>query len=447
MLTESEKRAAALAVTRFGVDRDRVQAISRTVQEAQAKGQPADLLTALVEHQLLTTDQAGELRLALAATQVDTRAAIPFANGGVKRSAPSPELRRLGDYYLLRRLGEGGMGSVYLAYREGEERQVAIKVLADALAANPAYVKRFYREARSAAQLNHPNLVRGLGAYQDPASRKHYLVMEYVDGPSALGLLNRLGRLPVADVVHIALEMARALEHAHSRNIIHRDIKPDNILLTQSGVAKLADLGLARRTDEVSNLTGSQSSFGTPLYMPYEQALNARKADGRSDIFALGATLYHLLTGEVPFTGSHAIELAEKKSKGDFISVRTRNPEVPEALERILHKMLAPSPRRRYQMASQLIVDLERTNLAADVPSFVDPEVALQDPVVRARLEAPTLPTQPDLKALASHSPRIVQRPNSPPAAGKYGAKAWWIGLGVGLVIGAAALIYYALAS
>jgi eukaryotic-like serine/threonine-protein kinase len=289
------------------------------------------------------------------------------------------------------------MGDVYCGYDEANARHVAVKLLPEHLAGCETFVERFYREARSAALLNHPNLVHGLAVGQDSATGRHYLVMEYVDGPSAHALLGRFGRLPVGDAVHIALDVARALEHAHSRNIIHRDIKPDNILLTASGVAKLSDLGLAKRTDEDSKLTGTQQGFGTPYYMAYEQALNARRADGRSDIYALGATLYHLVTGEVPFPGANHFEIGEKKCRGTFISASARNPDVPLALDRILARMLARRPEERYQTASELIVDLERSELAAPVPSFIDPALALQDPVVRARLTAPVQRTQADL--------------------------------------------------
>src|SRR5262249_44265887 len=146
---------------------------------------------------------------------------------------------------------------------------------------------------------------------RDEMTGLHYLVLEYVDGPSALDLLDKYQRLPVGDAVHIALDIARALEHAHSRNIVHRDIKPGNILITLSGLAKLADMGLAKRTDEASHLTLARQGFGTPYYMPYEQAMNAKYADGRSDIYALGATLYHLLVGEVPFPGSNSLEIVD----------------------------------------------------------------------------------------------------------------------------------------
>jgi serine/threonine-protein kinase len=189
--------------------------------------------------------------------------------------------------------------------------------------------------------------------------------MEYIDGASAQALLDHFGQLPVPEAVRIILDAGRGLEHAHSRNVIHRDIKPDNILLTRTGVVKLADLGLAKRVDEASHLTAARQGFGTPHYMPYEQAVNARNADGRSDIYALGATLYHLVTGEVPFRAPSQVEVVEKKKEGNYPPPSQLNPDVPPVLEKILRKMLAPDPRSRYQTVHDLIADLEQTNLAA----------------------------------------------------------------------------------
>jgi eukaryotic-like serine/threonine-protein kinase len=340
-------------------------------------------------------------------TEIDPGTPGPRPAAGV-----SPEPRTMGAYRILRRLGEGGMGSVYLGYREGEERQVAIKVLSDQLSSNQAYVDRFYREARSAALLNHPNIVRGLEVGQDRATSKHYLVLEYVDGPSVHQLLEEQGRLPVGDAVRIALDIARALEHAQSRNIVHRDIKPDNILLTRSGVAKLADLGLAKRTDETSHLTATRQGFGTPYYMPYEQAMNARRADGRSDIYALGGTLYHLLTGQVPFPGNNHLDVMDRKNHGVYPPASELNPEVPKVLDRILGYMLAKEPRDRYQTASELIVDLDRSGLASVVPTFADPELAMKDPWVLACLSAAAQPTLLDPsaspKAGTEEAPAVV---------------------------------------
>src|SRR5262245_26584326 len=311
------------------------------------------------------------------------------STAGPPARPPSPdgaasELRSLGDFRILRRLGEGGMGAVYLAYDGRHERQVALKVLNDNLASNQSYVDRFYREARSGTALNHPNIVRTYTAGQDRATKKYYLVLEYVDGPSALALLERNGRLAVGDAVHVALDVARALEHAHSRSIIHRDIKPDNILITRSGVAKLGDLGLAKRTDEASHLTSARQGFGTTAYMPYVQAISARHADGRSDVYALGATLYHLMTGQVSFPGDNHLEVVEKKNVGHFTPAGKLNEGVPLALDLILGRMLARQPRDRYQTASELIIDLERSRLAVPVPSFADAEMAKNDPWVQA---------------------------------------------------------------
>jgi serine/threonine-protein kinase len=326
------------------------------------------------------------------------------------RSAPesAQELRKLGEYRILRLLGEGGMGAVYLGYHEGLDRQVAIKVLNEEMVSNQLHIDRFYREAKSGALLNHPNIVRSLNIGQDQATGKHYLVLEYVDGPSARQLLDQYGPLPVGDVVHMALDIARALEHVHSRNVIHRDIKPDNILTTRSGVGKLADLGLAKRIDEASHLTATRQGFGTTHYMPYEQAISARKADGRADIYALGATLYHLLTGVVPFTGESHLEVVEKKSRGYFTPAGALNEAVPPELDQILAKMMARDARDRYQTASELIVDLERSRLSAQIPTFADPECARNDPWVQSCLTSAE-PTRLDLD-----TPALITPPKPP---------------------------------
>ena len=299
-------------------------------------------------------------------------------------SDPLHEVRALGNYSILRRLGEGGMGAVYLGYDGATRRTVAIKVLNEELVSNQNFVDRFSREARSGIQLNHPNIVRTYSAGQDSATGHYYLVLEYVDGPSAQTLLSRHGRLAVADAVYLTLHVARALEHAHSRNIVHRDIKPDNILVTRSGVAKLGDLGLAKRTDELSHLTAARQGFGTTAYMPYEQAISARRADARSDIYALGATLYHLITGRVPFPGDDHLDIIEKKKQGIFAPAGFFEPAVPAGMDRILAKMLAREPADRYQTASELIIDLEKSRLAAAVPSFADADLARQDPSFQA---------------------------------------------------------------
>ena len=396
MAQEALNRAAELAVSRYGANADRVRALVQAAQEASARGESVDVYALFEDEQLLTSSQARDLRFALDKTQIDGSSAS--SNGVAAADDSLSDLRMLGDYHILRRLGEGGMGAVFLGYQEKDNRQVAVKILASENAKHQATLDRFYREAKSGALLNHPNIVRNLGFGQDKATGLHYLVLEYIDGFSAQQLLERFGRLTVGDAVHIGLDVARALEHAHSRNVVHRDIKPGNILVTKSGLAKLADLGLAKRTDEASHLTHARQGFGTPYYMPYEQAMNAKRADARSDIYALGATLYHLIAGEVPFPGVNSLEVMDKKQAGAFLAARVHNPSVPEELDRILAKMLARDPQDRYQTASELIVDLDRSGLAAEVPSFIDPLDAYSDPLVRERLTAPAQATQLDVR-------------------------------------------------
>lgn len=415
MISEAARSVAEMAVARFGLDRARVQQACDAVLQAQAQGRFVDLVDLLLDRNILTAEQAREVRFSLDKTHIDLNSPKNRGANGVSKNGPvaaaSPPTI-LGEYRLLRRLGEGGMGAVYLAYQEAEDRQVAIKVLPDHLAANQASRDRFYREAKSGKLLNHPNIVRNIDEGQDRQTGKHYLVLEYVDGPSAQTLLDRFGKLKLPDAVHIALDIARALEHAHSRSVVHRDIKPANILITTTGIAKLSDMGLAKRTDETSHLTAARQGFGTPYYMPYEQAMNARSADARSDIFALGATLYHLITGEVPFSGVNHLEIVDKKNLGFYELASARNPEVPAVLDQIIEKMLAREPRDRYQSASELIVDLERTGLAPAVPSFVDADKALQDPVVRERISIAAQATCPDLNVPDNH----VDNKTSPPA-------------------------------
>ena len=409
-----EERAAKLAVARFGIDPERVKQAYRETTEARRNGVKLDLIETLLRAKLLTLPQSIQLRDALDKTQLDPASAVPAgrnqdgehapvgATSPSRTAAPTDQATTaIGEFRILRKLGEGGMGEVFLAYQESADREVAIKVLAPFLAAKPDLVERFRREAQHSIKFDHPNIVRGYAVGQETASGKHYLVMEYVDGPSAQALLDEFNRLSVGDAVHVALDIARALEYAHSRNVIHRDIKPENILCTRSGIVKLADLGLAKQLGQASNLTATRQGFGTPYYMPYEQAMSAKAADGRSDIYALGATIYHLVTGQVPFQAESQVEILELKDKGVYYPASSVRPGIPDALNQILDRMMARHPDDRYQTASDLIVDLERSKLAAPLLSFADQDAAKQDPLLRARVEVANKRTQIDL-----HAPR-----------------------------------------
>jgi eukaryotic-like serine/threonine-protein kinase len=323
------------------------------------------------------------------------------------------EPRTLGRFRILRRLGDGGMSSVYLAYDPQERRPVALKVLADHLSHDRDSTNRFLREAQFGQTLRFPHLIRTLGSDRDPASGRPFLVLEYVDGPSCQFLLDRTGPLAVRDAVRIALDAAMALEYLDGRRLVHRDIKPGNILLTTSGVAKLGDLGLAKRIDDTGDLTALHQGFGTSWYMPLEQVKNARFVDGRSDVFALGATLYHLLTGRVPFPGANHAEVVARKSEGAYTVASELNHSVPSDLDGILARMLAREPQDRFATASDLVVALERSQLADKLPSFVDLELALQDPEARARLTSNGQATSPDLRPTAAE-PATAPEKSSP---------------------------------
>jgi len=405
---EANRRFARLAVAWFGIDAIQVDAVLRAVESRQQEGVPVDFLDTLHDAHIINDEQRHSLRFDHAPTQMFVETAMVAADGtpkwllangvnGQATNGASDEPTMIGHYRILRRLGRGGMGAVYLAFDSRQNRPVAVKVLSAEQAPNQNILKRFQREGQHGALLIHPNIVRTFDMGQDAASGLLYIVLEFVDGPSAHEFLDRLGKMSVGDAVHITLDIARALEHAHKNQIIHRDIKPANILLTSSGLAKLTDLGLAKRRDDPANLTLTSQGIGTPYYMPYEQAMNAKMADERSDIYALGATLYHLLTGEVPFPGESSLEIVEKKGIGVYPPARSIHPDIPERLEEILAKMLARDPEDRYQTASEVIVDLERAQLASAIPSYISLDTALQDPVVVERLAAPIEKTQADM--------------------------------------------------
>lgn len=279
------------------------------------------------------------------------------------------EGRLFGDFKIIRKLGQGGMGEVFLAHQISLDRNVALKTLAKHIAQNPNFVERFYREARTMAKLDHPNIVRGYAVSE--AEGIHHVAMELIDGKSMQYWLDHQKRLSVGDALHVAIRVADALQHAHDIKLIHRDIKPDNILVTNRGVVKVSDLGLAKNTEDDMSMTQSGTGLGTPYYMPPEQARNAKHVDSRSDIYALGSTLYHFLTGAYPFKADSALELIMLKEKGSFPPVRKLNPEVPDRLSLVIEKSMQKDPKHRYQTCNELIRDLEAIGLANEVLSFI----------------------------------------------------------------------------
>ena len=268
------------------------------------------------------------------------------------------ETRTFGDYELLAKLGKGGMGSVFKARDKRTDKIVALKVLPKRQAKDPDYLERFVREAQTSLELDHPNLVKGIELGE--AEGYHYLAMEYIEGEDAYHLLLRSGRVSEAWVIDIAIQVAKALDHAQQHGLVHRDIKPDNIIITPSGVAKLTDLGLVRRVGtEPGRLTQIGMAVGTPHYVSPEQAKGTIEVDVRSDIYSLGATIYHLVTGEPPFKGRSAVEVMNKHLNEQLVSPHDINPDLTEELTHIIEKMMAKDPKDRYQTPAELIRDIE----------------------------------------------------------------------------------------
>ncbi|MGE3314547.1 MAG: serine/threonine protein kinase [Planctomycetaceae bacterium] len=279
------------------------------------------------------------------------------------------KVTQLGDFKLEKKLGQGGMGTVFLATQLSLDRKVALKTLSPEFAKKPDFVQRFLREARSMAKLHHPNVVQVYAA--DSVSGVHYAAIEFIDGQSMQKWMDQLKKLSVGDALFVTLVCAEALHHAHELNMIHRDIKPDNILVTARGVVKVADFGLAKALDEDVSMTQSGTGLGTPLYMAPEQARNAKHVDKRTDIYALGSTLYYFLTGKLPFTGETTLELIIAKEKGQYPSARKINADVPDRLDLMIGKMLAKDPKHRYADCAEVIRDLQGLGLANASLSFI----------------------------------------------------------------------------
>jgi serine/threonine-protein kinase len=260
-----------------------------------------------------------------------------------------------GRYRLEARIGAGGMSTVYRALDETLQRQVAIKLMNREVASDSDQLERFRREARAVAQFSHPHIVGVIDAGEDEG--RPYIVFEYVEGETLKERIRRLGRLPISEAVAYAIEIARALGAAHARHIVHRDVKPQNVLIDEEGSAKVTDFGIARTLDE-EGLTADGRVLGTTDYVSPEQALG-QPVTGQSDLYALGVVLYEMLTGEVPFKGDSQVAVAMKHVREMLPDVQTRRPEVSAALAAVVDTATAKHQEDRYANDAELIADLE----------------------------------------------------------------------------------------
>lgn len=306
------------------------------------KDSPATLEQLLLSNRFITPNQAKRVK--------------QTSKESTKEGKDAAE--QIPGYKILGKLGAGAMAIVYKGKQISLDRIVAVKILPRRFSENPDYVKRFYKEGKAAAKLNHNNIV---GAYDvGEAGGYHYFVMEYVEGKTLYEDLSKGKIFSEQEAVAIAMQVASALAHAHARGLIHRDVKPKNIMINSAGIVKLADLGLARDAADIE-LAKSEAgkAFGTPYYISPEQIRGEIDIDGRCDIYSLGATFYHMVTGRVPFEATTPPEVMRKHLKEPLIPPDHINTALSAGCSEVIEMMLAKNKADRYASSEELLTDLE----------------------------------------------------------------------------------------
>ncbi len=318
---------------------------------------PADELEAL-QAQLASSGRTADAH-ALAEELVRQQKLTPYqARALTQRLLPTLVF---GEYVIVDELGAGGVGRVFKAVHRRLEKLFALKILHERAVHSPAAVRRFHQEVKAAARLEHPNVVRTV--YAGEQEGVHYLVMEYVAGQDLHNLVKQHGPLPPARALGYIVQAAQGLEYAHAQGVIHRDIKPGNLLVDAQGVVKILDLGLARIAEpageQANALTRTGMVLGTAHFMSPEQAANTKAADARSDLYSLGCTLYYLLTGRTPYQGSSPIEVILAHRDDPIPPLAEKVPGLPPAVEDVFRRLVAKQPQDRYASATDLLTDLE----------------------------------------------------------------------------------------
>ena len=311
---------------------------SLAVLKSRAEDNPVTLQELMIELGYVTANQAGRLKRSLKENKTAAH--------------------QIPGYKILGKLGAGAMAVVYKARQLSLNRIVAIKVLPKRFTENPEYVERFYKEGQAAGKLNHPNIVQAVDVGE--AGGYHYFVMEYVEGKTIYDDIAAGKLCPEPIALDIAIQVAKALNHAHSVGLIHRDVKPKNIMITKDGLVKLADMGLARETTDVELAESEKGkAYGTPYYIAPEQIRGQMDIDGRADIYGLGATLYHMLTGRVPFMASDPSEVMRKHLRDELIPPDHINTSLSAGISEVIEVMMAKNKENRYSNCEELLEDLE----------------------------------------------------------------------------------------
>ena len=306
--------------------------------ESRRKTDPVILQDLMVELGFITISQARRL------------------TSSIKESKAAAH--QIPGYKILGKLGAGAMAVVYKARQLSLNRIVAIKILPGRFTQNPEYVTRFYKEGQAAGKLNHPNIVQAIDVGE--AGGYHYFVMEYVEGKDISDDLSAGKIFSESEALEIIIQVAHALEHAHAQNLIHRDVKPKNIMINTNGVVKLADMGLARAVTDVEAAQSEEGkAYGTPYYISPEQIRGKIDIDGRADIYGLGATFYHMVTGRVPFMADNSADVVRKHLKQNLIPPDHINTSLSAGVSEVIEIMMAKDRDDRYKDVKELLADLE----------------------------------------------------------------------------------------
>ncbi len=306
--------------------------------ESRRKINPVILKDLMIELGVVTAPQAERLKTSIKETKV--------------------AVKQIPGYKIIGKLGAGAMAIVYKGKQLSLNRTVAIKVLPKRFSDNPEYVERFYKEGQAAGKLNHPNIVQAFDVGE--AGGYHYFVMEYVEGKTIAEDLTDGNVFGEAEALDIVIQVAYALAHAHACNLIHRDVKPKNIMISKNGTVKLADMGLARETTDIEAAQSEAGkAYGTPYYIAPEQIRGKIDIDGRADIYGLGATLYHMLTGRVPFMAEDSADVMRKHLREKLVPPDHINTSLSAGVSEVVEIMMAKRRENRYKNIEELLLDLE----------------------------------------------------------------------------------------
>ena len=407
----SDPRLGALAVAAGLIDESKVDECVALQKRMRETGEPAPLGAILVKKGYLSREQVGKI------LAWQKRLAAQSQDAAPQRKQIEGK-KTLGPYPLLEEIGKGSMGAVYLSETPGTRIPVALKILPKKMAEDPEYLERFKREAKMTMALEHPNIVKGIDLDFDKGY--HFMVLEYVDGPSLDKRLQKEKKLDYEEALFIARGIADALQHAKREGVIHRDIKPDNILIASDGTPKLTDLGLSLAKDSGdARLTMAGMAVGTPYYISPEQARGERNVDTRSDIYSLGATLYHLVTGQYPFNAKSSIHVMMAHVKEPLIPPRHIDPSLPPELDALICKMMEKAPEDRFQTPKKLVEAI--------------------DCVIRGEFPADTKPS----KSKSSGRGKRAPRPRRQKSRGKPVSPFISIAIGVVIIVVLSVVVYY----